>query len=144
MDDDEAAAAIGPHLAPEEKLLWAGRPTASLYAWNNGVGLIIVALMLAFGTVIYSFWTVLIVLAGAIGVGFFLHRKAKSVRYGMNIFHTLYNSISHSESCLSHYRGAILFSCGKRELIYMSHGCIFWLLSPSSWRPFCISFYFLK
>jgi len=81
--DDEAAAVMAPLLAPGETLLWSGRPAPGLYAWNNGAGLIVVGLMVASGAFVFSWWAVVLVLAGALGVGLALRRKAETVRYGL-------------------------------------------------------------
>jgi hypothetical protein len=82
--DDEATAAVAPHLLAGEKLLWSGRPTPALYAWNNGAGLLVVAVMLAFGSVtVLGVLGALGGLALALAIGLVLRRKATTVRYGL-------------------------------------------------------------
>jgi hypothetical protein len=82
--DDEATAAVTPHLLAGEKLLWSGRPTPSLYAWNNGSGLLVVGVMLGFGSVAwFGVIAALSVLALALAVALILRRKAETVRYGL-------------------------------------------------------------
>jgi hypothetical protein len=82
--DEEATAAVTPTLKPGEKLLWSGRPSPGLYAWNNGTGLLVIAAMMAFGGFAgFGFVVVVICLAAAIGVALLLAHKGKSVRYGL-------------------------------------------------------------
>lgn len=83
--DDQAAAAIAPHLPVGEKLLWAGRPYPPVYMLYNGgaMGLLVIIVVISIAIAVGS-GLVLLLIPAIILFAVAARVRGESVRYGLS------------------------------------------------------------
>ena len=82
--DDEAAAAITPHLKPREKIVWAGRPLPAMYAFYNGAGMGCFGMFCLGGFALQAgSWTIFLVSLILLVFPIFAGKKGTTVRYAL-------------------------------------------------------------
>jgi hypothetical protein len=82
--DDEAAAAIAPHMSAGEKLIWAGRPYPPVYMLYNGgfVGILSIFPIIGAAIALHS-WSVALLIPLLVLLAVVARIRGESVRYGL-------------------------------------------------------------